>query len=81
MKLEYINGCTCTSLEVDGVESIDMPLNNFKKAIHKMIDNTNDLGELQMIFTNYMELHGKHTDHGVCECCGDHIDSYSLTIE
>lgn len=38
MKLHYTTGCTCTSLTVDGKETIDMSIEDFQKVIHKMID-------------------------------------------
>ena len=34
MKLEYTEGCVCTSLTVDGKETIDMNVEDFKSVIH-----------------------------------------------
>ena len=42
MKLEYTDGCICTSLTVDGKETIDMDTKDFKEVIHKLIDKEND---------------------------------------
>ena len=35
--LKYTNGCTCTSLTVDDVETIDMDINDFRKVIKQMV--------------------------------------------
>ena len=35
MKLEYTDGCICTSLTVDGKETIDMDLDSLKEVINK----------------------------------------------
>lgn len=43
MKLEYTYGCVCGSLSVDGVESINMDVNDFKAVIHKLVDREQDM--------------------------------------
>lgn len=40
--------------------------------------NTNWL--YQTVFEQVLEHEGKYTDLGWCECCGDHIRSYTLEI-
>ena len=79
MELKYTDGCT--SLEIDGKESIDLSLNEFKKVIHKIVDNITDFAQLQTMFIDYMELYGDYTDLGHCDCCGDHISMYSKILE
>lgn len=81
MELKYTDGCTCTSLEIDGKESVDLTLDEFKKVIHKIVDNITDFAQLQSIFTEYLELEGDYTDLGHCDCCGDHICMYSKVLE
>ena len=80
MKLEYTDGCVCTSLTVDGKETIDMDTKDFKEVIHKLIDNENDLGTLQHIWIVLMEQQGKYEDLGHCPDCGDYITRYTLEI-
>ena len=80
MKLEYTDGCVCTSLTIDGKETIDMNVEDFKSVIHKLIDNENDLGTLQHIWIVLMEQQGKYEDLGQCEECGDYIARYTLEI-
>ena len=80
MKLEYTDGCVCTSLTIDGKETIDMNVEDFKSVIHKLIDNENDLGTLQHIWIVLMEQQGEYEDLGQCEECGDYIARYTLEI-
>ena len=80
MKLEYTDGCVCTSLTIDGKETIDMNVEDFKNVIHKLIGNENDLGTLQHIWIVLMEQQGKYEDLGHCPDCGDYITKYTLEI-
>ena len=80
MKLEYTDGCVCTSLTIDGKETIDMNVEDFKSVIHKLIGNENDLGTLQHIWIVLMEQQGKYEDLGHCPDCGDYITKYTLEI-
>ena len=80
MKLEYTDGCVCTSLTIDGKETIDMNVEDFKSVIHKLIGNENDLGTLQHIWIVLMEQQGKYEDLGRCPDCGDYITRYTLEI-
>ena len=80
MKLEYTDGCVCTSLTIDGKETIDMNVEDFKSVIHKLIGNENDLGILQHIWIVLMEQQGKYEDLGHCPDCGDYITKYTLEI-
>jgi len=50
MELIYTNGCTTASLTVDGVESIDMNMEDFRKVIHMIVDKIEDISELPDIF-------------------------------
>ena len=80
MKLEYTDGCVCTSLTIDGKETIDMNVEDFKSVIHKLIGNENDLGTLQSIWIDLIQQQGEYEDLGHCSCCGDYITKYTLEI-
>lgn len=80
MELTYTDGCIATSLDIDGVENIDMNIDNFRKVIHKIVDNIDDLGELQNIFMNFVESNGELIDEYNCSCCGDYVTTYKINI-
>lgn len=80
MKLEYTDGCVCTSLTVDGKETIDMDLDSLKEVINKLISREADLGVLQNIWINLIVSQGEYEDLGQCEECGDYITRYTLEI-
>ena len=80
MKLEYTDGCICTSLTVDEVQTIDMNINDFRDVIHKLIDREDDIATLQSLFIDLMESQGTYKDLGHCEQCGDYISEFTLEI-
>lgn len=80
MELTYTNGCTVTSLDIDGVESIDMSIEDFRKVIHKIVDKIDDFAELQNIFMNFVECKGELIDEYNCSCCGDYVTTYKINI-
>lgn len=80
MELTYTNGCTVTSLDIDGVESIDMSIEDFRKVIHKIVDKIDDFAELQNIFMNFVECNGELIDEYNCSCCGDYVTTYKINI-
>ncbi len=80
MKLEYTDGCTCTSLTVDGVETVDMSPDSLKEVIYKLINNEEDFGTLQSIWMDLVTSQGDYEDLGKCEECGDWITRYTLEI-
>lgn len=80
MKLEYTEGCVCTSLTVDGVETVDMDINDFKKVICKLVERETDVAELQDLWMSLMQSQGEYKDLGHCECCGDWIMNYTLEL-
>lgn len=79
MKLEYINDCIL-SLTIDGIPTIDIPIDEFKKVIHQLIDRESDLGTLQNIWIHLMEQQGEYEDIGYCEYCEDLVTKYTLEI-
>ena len=42
MELIYTDGCCNNSLSIDGKESIDMNMEDFRKVIHKIVDKIED---------------------------------------
>lgn len=80
MKIEYTNGCTGYSLNVDGVETADMDKQDVKNVIKKLVDTEKDLGVLQMLLEYLMESQGEYKDLGQCETCGDYITRYTLEV-
>lgn len=80
MKLEYTDGCICTSLTVDGKETVDMSKEELKEVICKLLDKESDLGVLQDIWRDLVTSQGEFEDLGHCEECGDYITRYTLEI-
>lgn len=80
MILNYTDGCTCTSLTVDGKETIDMEENELKEVICKMVDKVDDIAILQQVWCKIVESMGEYNDLGHCECCGDWITEYTWEI-
>ena len=80
MELIYTNGCTATSLTVDGKESVDMNMEDFRKVIHKIVDKIDDFAELQCIFMDFAECNGNLIDEYQCSCCRDYVTTYKINI-
>ena len=80
MKLEYADGCVCTSLTVDGKETIDMSKEELKEVIYKLLNRESDICVLQDIWRDLVESQGESEDLGHCEECGDYITRYTLEI-
>lgn len=80
MKIESVSGCTCDSLTVDGIETVNMEVDKVKEVIKKLVDNENDIGTLQSILIDLVETRGDFEDLGNCECCGDWITKYTIEI-
>ena len=80
MKIESVTGCTCDSLTINGVETIDMDKEAIKDVIKKLINREDDLGFLQSILIDLVEFQGEFEDLGHCDQCGDWITKYTLEI-
>ena len=72
MKLEYTDGCICTSLTVDDIETIDMDIEAFKNVIKKFLiyGQKNDIKMLieclhQLIKEGYYEEYNGDEDFNV----------------
>lgn len=80
MKIESVTGCTCDSLTINGVETIDMDKEAIKDVIKKLIDREDDLGVLQSILIDLVEFQGEFEDLGHCDQCGDWITKYTVEL-
>lgn len=81
MKLNYTNGCTATSLTVDGVATVDMKIEDLQDVICKMVKKETDVATLQSCWKNLMESMGEYKYLGHCETCGDCIFEFTLDLE
>ena len=80
MKLKYVDGCTCNSLTVDCIETIDLPLQKIKDTIKELVDKESDLGLLQSILINFIETKGDYKYLYTCDECGDSVFETTLEI-
>ena len=80
-KYEYVTGCVCDSLTINGKETINMKPGELKSHICKILDIVNDLGTLQSILINLIEFTGDCKIDGPCEECGDYIYTYNLEVD
>lgn len=62
MKLEYTDGCICTSLTVDGKETVDMTPEEIKVSIRAMLDRETDIATLQDVWMSLIEHLGEYKD-------------------
>lgn len=80
MKIEYNNGCNY-SLTIDGIETCDIPIEEFKNKLKYIIDKLDDAACLQDILKNIAELNGKYEcSDEPCEDCGEYNENYTLEI-
>jgi len=82
MKIEYYNGCTSSSISVDGVY-IDEE--NFDKQklleVAMAILNSLDQGSLEYTVKDLIQSNStEQEDFGRCDQCGDYPASYKLEI-
>lgn len=80
MKIESVTGCTCDSLTIDNVETVDMDKEAIKDVIKKLINREDDLGVLQSVLIDLVEFQGEFEDLGHCDQCGDWITKYTVEI-
>jgi hypothetical protein len=81
MKIKLTEGCICNSLEIDGVEEIDLTDEQREKILEKVCKeikpkNLNHL--LRYLVCEYAQEY--HCDSEPCECCGDYVEEYVWTI-
>lgn len=80
MKVEYVSGCVCDSLTIDGKETADIPLKELRDCVLDIISRTTDISLLQDILTDAAQYSGEFEDLGHCEQCGDWIEKFTLEI-
>ena len=80
MKIESVTGCTCDSLTVDNVETVNMDKEAIKDVIKKLINREDDLGVLQSVLIDLVEFQGEFEDLGRCDQCGDWITKYTVEL-
>ena len=80
LKIESVTGCTCDSLTVDYVETVDMDKEAVKDVIKKLTDREDDLGILQSVLIDLVESQGEFEDLGHCDQCGDWITKYTVEL-
>lgn len=80
MKIEYVYGCMCDSLTIDGVETVDMDIKDVRDCVLDIISRTEDLSLLQSILTEVAEVNGDFKDLGHCDDCGEYITKYTYEI-
>ena len=78
-KYEYVTGCVCNSLTINGTEITQSE--ELKSHICKILDTVDDLGTLQSILINLIEYTGDCKIDGPCESCGDYIYTYNLEVD
>lgn len=83
MKLEKVEGCIADSLNVDGVEEIDMTdeqrLNVIDHIYGWMKKNPN---QLNYILQELIDCFGEYeSDDHPCECCGDYASTTTWVID
>lgn len=84
MELKYVTGCVCDSLTLDGVETIDLPIEKLQEALLKVIKSISKEDKedvLQDILICIMEGQGEYKCLGSCEQCGDTINEFTLNID
>lgn len=81
MKLEYTSGCICDSLNVDGVEIMDMAIEDVRNVVRELLNREQNLATLQDVFMSMISSQGVY-EHSKepCDCCGDYITTYKLEI-
>ena len=78
MKIEYMTGHY--SMEIDGVEFVDLSREQQIKIVHELVDKVKDSAILQEIVERIMESIGDYENLGECETCGDYIEKYTYSF-
>lgn len=81
MELKYVTGCVCDSLTLDGVETVDLPIEKLQEALLKVIKSISKEDVLQDILICIMEGQGEYKCLGSCEQWGDTTNEFTLNID
>lgn len=76
------DGCVCSTLEVDGVEEINMTDEQRLKILDVMYDYMkHDLSNFNYMLDTFVEVYGDYScDDEPCECCGDYVCEWNLEV-
>ena len=80
MKLEYTEGCTAYSMNIDGIESCDMDIKDFRNIVELLVKREADISILQRCYEYLLTSQGEYEDLGKCDCCGENVTRYTLEI-
>lgn len=84
LNMVYSYGCMANELSVNGVNEIDMTDSQRKVIIHKMMMwYKKHPDELNNLLQYFIETHADdyYIDDKPCECCGDRVCTYKMTLE
>lgn len=80
-------GCICNSLNIDGVEEINMTDELRKKYFDEIVDHLKDLtpNNKDVWFNTFLRWfcnnYGKYScDDKPCECCGDYVVKHEIIL-
>jgi len=81
IKLEHIEGCVCDSINIDGVETIDMPIEKLLGIIQIILKKCDDVAILQDVLMLLIDEMGEYEcSEEPCEECGDYITTNTLRV-
>lgn len=78
MELVYSTGCTGHTLEINKKDWADMPIEEVKEHINKMLPKVNNRYVLQNILIYIAQFEGVCKILDTCEICGDNTDEYTF---
>lgn len=80
--IQKVSGCTADSLNVDGIEEIDMTDEQRQEVIDKIFHwLKKHPDQLNYLLQDITETFGAYeSDDHVCECCGDYITTNTWVI-
>ena len=79
-RIVYTEGCIDTGLTVDGRLFNELPLEEQKAIMHKIIDSAPDSSYLQDMLIEYTQTAGEYEYLYTCEECGDSVCEWTLEI-
>lgn len=80
MKLEYTEGCTCYSLDVDGKPFNDLGEVSKVDILHSVVTMLSVDYDIQDIVINLLRQYGEYKHLFHCDQCGDNVSSFTLEI-
>lgn len=83
--LEYCEGCMSYGTYINDKPVLDCDIEELKKIAHILVDNidknTNNAHYIfQEVISSFVQEQGKYMNLGVCECCGDIIEKYTMHV-